>query len=110
MRKVEPDSRELLREQEGREADERMGWEMTDHIDKHGPFDPYDTTFATGHWEEDRWVWFDFLTVTLEDIWRECAVPLEHRERLAELHKHSACDFVERYRGPLNGTIPLLEA
>ena len=62
------------------DRDEEMGWEMSDLIDRHGPYDPHDTTFAVGHYVEDRLVWFDFLTATVDDIMRECAFPPEERE------------------------------
>ncbi len=90
------------------DGDEEMGWEMSDLIDRHGPYDPHDTTFAVGHYIEDRLVWFDFLTATVDDIMREGAFPLEERERVKALHQFSALRFEEYYRGPLNGPVPLL--
>ena len=50
-------------------------------IDANGPFAPGDTLFAVGHYTEDRLVWFDFLTSTLDDIMRECGLPEERREQ-----------------------------
>ena len=90
------------------DRDEEMGWEMSDLIDRHGPYDPHDTTFAVGHYVEDRLVWFDFLTATVDDIMRECAFPPEEREHVKALHQFSAQRFKEFYRGPLNGPVPLL--
>lgn len=88
--------------------DERMGWEMADLIDKDGPYDPHDTTFAVGHYVEDRLVWFDFLTATVDDIMRECAIPPQEREHVKKRNKLSAQRFKEFYRGPLTGPVPLL--
>lgn len=85
-----------------------MGWEAAESIDENGPYDPYDTTFAVGHHLEEGWVWFDFLTATLDDIMRECAIPPEDREQVRRLNKLSAQRFQEFYQGPLNGPIPLL--
>jgi len=90
------------------DRDEEMGWEMADLIDREGPYDPYDTTFAVGHYAEDRLVWFDFLTATLDDIMRECAFPPEERDHVKARHQFSAQRFKEFYRGPLNGPVPLL--
>ena len=88
--------------------DERMGWEMADLIDQDGPYDPHDTTFAVGHYLEDRLVWFDFLTATVDDIMRECAIPPEKRENVKQYNRLSAQRFKKFYRGPLNGPLPLL--
>ena len=81
---------------------------MADLIDKDGPYDPHDTTFAVGHYFEDRVVWFDFLTATVDDIMREGAIPPEERENVKKRNKLSAQRFKEFYRGPLNGSVPLL--
>ncbi|MCQ3803056.1 MAG: hypothetical protein OXC98_05550 [bacterium] len=104
MKRVRLDRRNA--EQNAR--DERMGWEMADLIDKDGPYDPHDTTFAVGHYLEDRVVWFDFLTATVDDIMRECAIPPEERENVKKRNKLFAQRFKEFYRGPLNGPVPLL--
>lgn len=91
-----------------RERDEKMGWDMTDLIDRDGPYDPHDTTFAVGHYVEDRLVWFDFLTATVDDIMRGCAIPPEEREHIKRRNQLSAQRFKEFYQGPLNGPVPLL--
>ncbi len=91
-----------------KDRDEQVGWDMTDLIDKDGPYDPHDTTFAIGHYLENRLVWFDFLTSTIDDIMRECAIPPEEREHVERRNKLSAQRFKEFYRGPLNGPVPLL--
>ena len=77
-------------------------------IVERGPFDPWDTMFATGHHTEDRFVSFEFLTVTLDDIMRECAVPEEQREERRLRHRRGARRFLRHYAGP-EKTVPLLE-
>ncbi len=90
------------------DRDEELWSEMSDLIHRHGLYDPPDTTFAVGHYVEDRLVWFDFLIATVDEIMRECAFPLEEREHVKALHQFSAQRFKEFYRGPLNGPVPLL--
>ncbi len=84
-----------------------MGREMADLIDRHGPFAPGETRFATGHYAEDRLVWFDLLTVTLDDIMRECGIPEEHRQQQREEYRRFAECFLEHYDGP-GKPLPLL--
>ena len=96
------------RNAEQKARDEQMGWDMADLIDKDGPFEPHDTTFTIGHCVENRLVWFDFLTTTVDDIMRDCAFPPEERENVKKRNELSAQRFKEFYRGPLNGPVPLL--
>ena len=90
------------------EETERIEAEMVAEIDEHGPFAPGDTQFATGHYTEDRWVWFDFLTATLDDIMRECAIPEQLREQRRLRYRSFAEDFLRHHDGPDN-TLPLLD-
>ena len=87
---------------------ERGMEEYSDYITENGAFTPGDTLFATGHCTEDRFVWFDILTVTLDDIMRECAVPEEKREQRRLRYRAFAEHFLEHYDGP-ERTVPLLE-
>ena len=82
--------------------------EYSDSITENGAFAPGDTLFATGHCTEDRDVWFDILTVTLDDIMRECAVPEEQREKRRLRYRMFAEYFLQHYNGP-EQTVPLLE-
>ena len=98
---------DLLDEQTRRAEYEQMGREMSSHLDEHGPFVRGDTLFAVGHHTENRWVWFDFLTVTLDDIMRECAIPGEQREERRLRYRRYANDFLRHHTGP-EKTLPLL--
>lgn len=82
--------------------------EYSDHITENGALDRGDTLFATGHCTEDRDVWIDILTVTLDDIMRECAVPEEQREQRRLRFRVFAERFLRYYDGP-EQTVPLLE-
>ncbi len=82
--------------------------EYSDYITENGAFTPGDTLFVIGHCTEDRDVWFDILTVTLDDIMRECAVPENQRERQRLRSRSFAEHFLQHYDGP-ERTIPLLE-
>lgn len=82
--------------------------EYSDHIVKNGSFSSGDTLFATGHYTEDRDVWFDILTVTLDDIMRDCGVPEEWREQRRLRYRRYAEYFLLHYDGP-ERTVPLLE-
>ena len=82
--------------------------EYSDYITENGALDRGDTLFATGHCTEDRDVWFDILTVTLDDIMRECAVPEEQREQRRLRYSVFAEHFLRYYDGP-EQTVPLLE-
>ena len=90
-----------------REENDRMGEDMATLIEKHGPFARGDTMFATGHHTENRLVWFNFLTATLDDIMRECGIPEEHREQQREEYRGFAEYFLAHYDGP-ETTLPLL--
>ncbi len=87
---------------------EQMGGEMCRHLDEHGPFARGDTLFAAGHHTENRWVWFNFLTVTLDDIMRECAIPEDRREQRRLRYRRYANDFLRSHTGP-EQTLPLLQ-
>lgn len=92
----------------GDEDLDRLMWEYSDDIAKNGPFAPGDTLFATGHYTENRTVWFDILTVTLDDIMRECAFPEEQREQQRSRYRFFAEYFLRHHTGP-EETVPLLE-
>lgn len=95
-------------EQAWLEEPERIEAEMVAEIDEHGPFAPGDTLFATGHHTEDRFVWFNILTATLDDIMRECAIPEEQREHRRLRYRSLAKDFLRHHDGP-ERTLPLLD-
>lgn len=99
---IDPDGRVWIEESERIEA------EMVAEIEEHGPFTSGETKFATGHYTEDRLVWFDILTVTLDDIMRECAVPEEQREQRRSRYRSYAEEFLQHHDGP-ETTLPLLE-
>jgi len=82
--------------------------EYSDYITENGAFTPGDTLFLVGHYIEDRDVWFDILTVTSDDIMRECAIPEEQREKQRSLSRAFAEHFLQHYDGP-ERTVPLLE-
>lgn len=84
------------------------GEDLIATVDEHGFRDPADSMFATGHYTEDRLVWFDYLTVTLDDIMRECSIPEEQREEQRLLSRFSAKEFLRYYGGP-ETAVPLLE-
>ena len=90
------------------EESERIESEMVAEIQEHGSFAPGETRFATGHYTEDRLVWFDILTVTLDDIMRECAVPEDQREQRRLRYHCYAKEFLQHHDGP-EKTLPLLE-
>lgn len=77
-------------------------------IHTNGPFAPGNTLFAIGNYTEDRLVWFDFLTVTSDDIMLECGLPEEQRERQISECRQLAEDFLRYHDGP-EQTLPLLE-
>ncbi len=89
------------------ELDRGLG-DYSDYITENGAFAQGDTLFATGHCIEDRDVWFDILTVTLDDIMRECAVPEEQREQRQLRYRVFAEHFLRHYDGP-EKTVPLLD-
>lgn len=99
---IDPDGRAWTEESERIEA------ETVAEIEEHGPFAPGETKFATGHFTENRLVWFDILTVTLDDIMRECAVPEEQREQRRSRYRSYAQEFLQHHHGP-EKTLPLLE-
>lgn len=80
-----------------------------EHIDKHGPYDPNDSSFFVGHNREDRLVEFDALTSTIDDIMEQCEIPEEFREELTSFHRKCTEDFLRYYKGPVKGPIPLLD-
>ena len=82
--------------------------EYSAYITENGAFAPGDTMFAIGHYTEDRFVWFDILTVTSDDIMRECAAPEDQREKQRSLSRAFAKHFLQYYDGP-EQTVPLLE-
>ena len=82
--------------------------EYSDYITENGAFDRGDTLFATGHYTEDRDVWFDILTVTLDEILRECAVPEEQREERRLRYRVLAEHFLRHYDGR-ERSVPLVE-
>lgn len=82
--------------------------EICADIDINGPFAPGDTLFAVGHYAEDRLVWFDLLTATLDDIMRECGLPENQRDLQRRECYHLARDFLRYYDGP-ERNLPLLE-
>ena len=94
-------------EHDWREESNQMGRDMASLIEKHGPFAQGDTRFATGHHAEERLVCFDLLTVTLDEIMRECGIPDEQREQQREEYRGFAEYFLEHYDGP-EKTLPLL--
>ena len=94
---------------EGWDSDlDRMHEDYLDNMAGNGPFAPGDTLFAVGHHTEDRLVWFDILTVTLDDIMSECGFPEEQREQHSSQHRFFAEYFLRHYEGP-EKTVPLLE-
>lgn len=98
-------------DQDGRawtEEVEQIEAEMVAEIEEHGSFASGETRFGTGHYTEDRLVWFDILTVTLDDIMRECAVPEEQREQRRLRYRSYAKEFLQHHDGP-EKTLPLLE-
>ena len=97
-----------LHEAVSAEDTDRMLRDFSSHVVANGPFAPGDTLFAIGHYAEDRDVWFDVLTATLEDVMRECAFPKEQREHQRERCRFFAGRFLRYYYGP-EQTIPLLE-
>ena len=100
-------SPELSGDMPEEELRKAMG-DYSDHITENGPFAPGDTLFAVGHYTEDRDVWFDILTVTTDDIMRECGVPDDEREQQRSLNRSYAKHFLRFYDGP-EETVPLLE-
>ncbi len=82
--------------------------EYSDRITDSGPFASGDTLFAVGHHTEDRDAWFDILTVTTDDIMRECGIPEEEREEQRSLNRSYARLFLRFHNGP-ERTVPLLE-
>ena len=78
-------------------------------ISREGPLGPYDTTYSVPHQREDRVIEFDLLTVTIDDIITECGYPESARDSLAETHRRVAAHMLSYYRGPVNGTVPLLD-
>ncbi|MDE0231045.1 MAG: hypothetical protein OXN93_02040 [bacterium] len=95
-------------EQECLEEDARLDWEAARYITEKGPFAPGDTMFAIGHYSEDRLVWFDILSATLDDIMRECAFPEDQRARRRLLGRSFAEHFL-RFHDVPEGTLPLLQ-
>lgn len=90
------------------EEDARLDWEAARYITENGPFAPGDTMFAIAHYSEDRLVWFDILSVTLDDIMRECAFPEDQRPKRRMLGRSFAKHFLRFHNAP-EGTIPLLQ-
>ena len=90
------------------EEDARLDWEAARYITENGPFAPGDTMFAIGHYSEDRLVWFDILSVTLDDIMRECAFPEDQRPKRRLLGRSFAKHFLRSHKAP-EGTLPLLQ-
>ncbi len=90
------------------EEDDRILKAHSEHINQHGPYDPYDSSFFVGHSTEDRLIEFDTLTATIDDIMKQCDIPEEYREELTELHRECTKDFLRYYKGPIEGPIPLL--
>lgn len=91
------------------EESDRIESKMVAEIEKHGSFAPGETMFATGHYTEDRLVWFDILTVTLDDIMRECAVPEGQREQRRLRYRSYAKEFLQHYDGPERDAAPVEE-
>ena len=71
--------------------------------------DPKDAIFWVPHQREARMVQFNRLTVTIDDIIARCGYPESERDRLAVLHRRLAEEFLDDYRGPRIGPVPLLE-
>lgn len=90
------------------EEDAKLDREAARYITENGPFAPGDTTFAIGHYSEDRLVWFDILFVTLDDIMRECAFPEDQRPKRRLLVRSFAKHFLRFHNVP-EGTLPLLQ-
>ena len=82
--------------------------EYSDYIAEKGAFAQGDTLFTVGHYTEDKDVWFEILTVTTDDIMRECGIPEEQREQQRLLNRSYAKHFLRFYDGP-ESTVPLLE-
>ena len=100
---------EVTSEEQARfEEDARFDWEAARHITENGPFAPGDTMFAIGHYSEDRLVWFDVLSVTLDDIMRECSFP-EHQRARRKLLGRSFAEYFLRFHDKPEGTLPLLQ-
>ena len=80
-------------------------------IDEEGPLGPCDTSYSVPHQHDiDRVVVFDLLTVTIDDIITQCGYPESQRVELTEIHRRIAADMLRYYKGPINGSVPLLEA
>ncbi len=88
--------------------DARLDWEASRYITENGPFAPGDTMFAIGHYSEDRLVWFDIRSTTLDDIMRECAFPEDERPKRRRLGR-SYAEYFLRYHDMPEGTLPLLK-
>ena len=89
---------------EGSEAE----YQLAESIAKNGPWASGNTMFATGHHTEDRLVWFDILTVTLDDIMRECAIPEDRRDQHKKEYRSFALCFLQHYEGSQR-SVPLLK-
>ncbi len=79
-----------------------------DDLEKFGPYDVDDPTFWVHHRQEDRWVKFNYLTSTLDDIITQCGYPESERERLAYSHRRGTEEYLKYYRGRIEGRVPLL--
>lgn len=87
---------------------EAMAAEICADIDANGPFAPGDPMFAVGHYTEDRLVWFDLLTATLDDVMRDCGFPEDQRELQRRECRYLARDVLRHHDGP-ERNLPLLE-
>lgn len=80
-------------------------------IDAEGPWDPYDTTYTVPHQADiGRVVEFDLRTVTIDQIIAQCGYPESARSELAEIHRRIASNMLHYHKGPIKGSVPLLEA
>ena len=80
-------------------------------IEEHAPYDCHDPTFWIPHQQDiGRMVRFNRLTVTIDDIIAQCGYPESERARLAAQHRRTAEEYLKYYRGPVGGSVPLLDA
>lgn len=96
----------VLDEEECELISQSGGYDYEDYDDHQ---DPFDAIFWVPHQQEGRMVQFNRLTVTIDDIVTVCGYPESERERLAVLHRRLAEEFLDDYRGPRFGPVPLLE-
>ena len=102
-RHIQTDTNEIV----WTEEDEQLAWEDSERILWEGPFAPGNSMFAAVHHSTREFIWFDILTVTLDDIMIGCGFLEEHREYQAQIAREHARDFLKYHTGP-ETTVPLL--